>query len=233
MNLVVPGLKDRRVFSRVGECLPRDNQAQGEVADNGCGEIGPHSVGRSVQFTSEQCTAEVDTLALQLAQGILTDPTAGGSQRDPTAHFMVSTQGDIYYTLDISQAIQSGVCSSFIIGFECDALAGTDGAAKSRLPGLSRDSIIAGRRLVAALSSSFPNLKCICCHDNLNALVDTGLLDRNTVQDLWVNIGAWAIAKLPLAGYRRACSPQKDAFDSGTSKRSEESWLLNGALLGG
>lgn len=231
MIVVVPGLKDRRVaskdFSTDAKKASKYQSSQGVMDERG-GILRKQSEDQRQNF---QSVADIDTLYLILGDGELSD-LSSNKGRDAKAHFVVSAKGDIYYDLDITEQVKAGACASISIEFQSDAAASEYSPLKPSLPGLSRDAIFAGRRLVSYLSSMLPKLKCICRSESLNLMVEEGSIDRDAVQDLWVNIGAWAIAKLYLDGDRRACLPEKEARDSG--KRAEEDlWSLNGALLGG
>ena len=220
MNVVLPGLKDRRVAVKGEEHGPWPKEELIKEGSTICDNT-------SNGYRNARRVTDIDTLLLQCGPRIAKQPEALDS---PTAHFVVTAAGDIHYTLDIAMLIQSQPCTSICLEFQSVGAGGLPIAGKPNMPSLSREAIIAGRRLVSYFSSSLPSLKYICQSQEMDAMVDAGLVDRSTVQDLWVNIGAWAIAKLSLEGGRQVCLLNAE---KNLGKCDEAPPWLGSALTGG
>ena len=204
MDITLAGLRDRRIAA---SDMSR-SVAAAEIYGRGSHARGRGAAGARV----DREPAQITTIVLhQTAGGAITngavlsdDDVLRSHHRIDriAAHFIVTADGWPIYLRDVQfilsnaggrRGIDIEFCGRFAHGMEPSG------------DRLTRDAVLAGRGLVTALVRQIPSIRHIHPHGQIQQVDDDD--DRGygskfhscSGPDIWVNVGAWAVANLGLA----------------------------------
>ena len=207
MDIVLPGLRDRRVAA-ADENMTRDSRnIYGR--QTGARILSDQSRLRGGRFDVRRAALPprirlINTIVLHQTTFFCADalPTDNFDSRIESshrldaviAHFIVRTNGVVIYTHDVEHVLNS-VSGRHGVHIEFEDAYGHDQQPQGAR--LSVEAILAGRRLIAALIGALPCLQYIHPHGQIQQ-DSTAKLHSCCGPDIWVNVGAWAANHMSL-----------------------------------